>query len=125
MKATATLPCGSCVLCCTDNQAVVLHPEDCDDPRDYGTVIEAPHPLYPDRTIYMLPHKADGSCTFLGPFGCSIYAKRPAICRTFDCRRFALRVDEVKAEVAKSKGTARLGDKVLTKGREMLKKHPL
>jgi Fe-S-cluster containining protein len=33
---------------------------------------------------------ADGNCIYLGPDGCTIHDRAPAICRIFDCRRWFL-----------------------------------
>jgi Fe-S-cluster containining protein len=35
----------------------------------------------------VLNNKPSGECTHLGPEGCTIYAKRPLVCRTYDCRK--------------------------------------
>jgi Fe-S-cluster containining protein len=34
----------------------------------------------------VLKSKPDGSCVYLGDQGCSIYERRPQMCRAFDCR---------------------------------------
>ncbi len=38
---------------------------------------------------YVIRHEADGQCTHLdrAGAGCTIHAKRPAVCRTYDCRQ--------------------------------------
>ncbi len=35
---------------------------------------------------YAIAKKQDGSCVHLAETGCDIYAQRPAVCRTYDCR---------------------------------------
>jgi Fe-S-cluster containining protein len=41
----------------------------------------------PGKPIYM-SKSSSGACVYLEPHGCSIYDKRPAACREFDCRSF-------------------------------------
>ena len=120
-----TVPCGACTLCCRNKPAIILHPEKGDDPRNYGTLIPMAHPLQPGKMAYRLPHKADGSCVFLGPFGCAVWAKRPAMCRSFDCRVLAQRGDALKANFTKLDGKDQWDEGLLAKGCEMLEKYPL
>jgi Fe-S-cluster containining protein len=35
----------------------------------------------------VLKLKDNGDCTHLGPSGCTIYDRRPGVCRGFDCRK--------------------------------------
>ena len=65
-----------------------------DDPALYKTV---PHHKFPGDL--MLDHKPNGDCIYLGKVGCTIYDKRPRMCREFDCRNFFpdLKIDEVRA----------------------------
>jgi Fe-S-cluster containining protein len=37
----------------------------------------------------VLQRRSDGACVHLGERGCTVYERRPAVCRTFDCRVFA------------------------------------
>jgi uncharacterized protein len=70
------VPCNGCTLCCR-RELVVLMPED-GDPAAYET-----RPV--GGQFRALAHKPDGSCVYLGPGGCTIYARRPTICRAYDC----------------------------------------
>jgi Fe-S-cluster containining protein len=61
-------------------------------------------------------------CRYLGPFGCSIHAKRPVICREFDCRELAPRQDNIKARL---KSVGRMDQyaqmkPLIERGRELL-----
>lgn len=47
-------------------------------------------PGIPSREITVIKLNKDGSCHYLGPDGCTIHDRAPAICRVFDCRRFAM-----------------------------------
>lgn len=70
--------CGTCHACC--HQVVMLTEND--DPFKYRTdsiVTEKG-----DR-IRLLKRNEDGSCTYLGPDGCTIYGEHPEVCRSFHC----------------------------------------
>ncbi len=84
---TNNVPCNGCTLCCK-NDTIVLHPQYGDDPSQYQTV-----PTVNQLTgeqVLMLDHKPNGDCIYLENNQCSIYEKRPVICKTFDCRRMYL-----------------------------------
>jgi hypothetical protein len=36
--------------------------------------------------VFVLAATPEGACVYLGPAGCTIYDRRPLLCRTFDCR---------------------------------------
>jgi len=76
-----SVPCNGCTACCRD-QLVVLVEED-GDPAQYRTV---PLEGAGDESLRQLETKPDGACIYLGEQGCEIYDRRPAMCRTFDCR---------------------------------------
>ena len=75
---TNLLPCNGCTVCC-QGDAIYMHPECGDDPSEYQTV------EYNGRTI--LDHKPNRDCIYLERGkGCTIWERRPAICREYDCR---------------------------------------
>jgi hypothetical protein len=81
------VPCGGCTECCRSNQGLFLHPEQGDDVESYQ------HRVAADRTgkpVFLLATTASGACVYLGPSGCTIYHRRPLLCRTFDCRKHYL-----------------------------------
>ena len=39
---------------------------------------------------FVLATTPEGACVYLGEKGCTIYERRPLICRTFDCRKHYL-----------------------------------
>ena len=104
-KAPSKVPCNGCTLCCY-SQAIMLHPEKGDDPSLYQTR-EVDHPLT-GKKVLMIDHKADGSCVHLGAEGCTVYDKRPVICRMYDCRKILLTMPRkiLKELVAKGQFTA-------------------
>jgi hypothetical protein len=40
--------------------------------------------------IFLLAAEANGQCVYLGATGCTIYDRRPLLCRSFDCREHYL-----------------------------------
>lgn len=75
--------CGSCQACCK-NVLIVLFPEEGDDVSAYDTdELEWPG----KDTLHKLKQKENGDCAYLGEKGCTIYDKRPILCRAFDCRK--------------------------------------
>ena len=40
--------------------------------------------------LYLLATGSHGECTYLGASGCTIYERRPLLCRSFDCRKHYL-----------------------------------
>jgi Fe-S-cluster containining protein len=81
------VPCNGCTECCKSNQGLFLQPGH-DDIESYR------HRIVADRatgqSIHMLDTDAEGSCVYLGASGCTIYDRRPLLCRTFDCRKHYL-----------------------------------
>lgn len=120
--AGATVPCGTCTLCCK-SEAIILHPEDGDDPANYETIV-VEHPLYKDRPVFMIKPRDGGgtACRYLGPFGCSIYAKRPVLCRGFDCRKLAASVERITTKLTAAGRLDHLADMkpLITRGQELL-----
>ena len=82
-EKSASVPCNGCRACC-EHEAVILHPDKGDDVATYDTM-PVPGAAIPG---VMLKHKPDGSCTYLGESGCTIYERRPYLCRLYDCRKF-------------------------------------
>lgn len=78
----AQVPCGDCRLCCY-GEAVFVMPER-GDSLEGLTVVREFNPLT-KRMGWRIPHRPDGACVHLGPAGCTVYDRRPAICRTFSC----------------------------------------
>lgn len=78
-----SVPCNGCIECCRSNQGLVLHPEAGDDVNSY------------DRRevsvgVFVLAADQSGACVYLSERGCTIYERRPFLCRSFDCREHYL-----------------------------------
>jgi len=82
------VPCGACTKCCNSNQGLYLHPEQGDDVGSYQVRVLANEAN--GGLIYLLATKENGSCVYLGETGCTIYERRPLLCRSFDCRKHYL-----------------------------------
>lgn len=110
------VPCGSCRACCV-RDAIILHPEDGDVVEQYKTR-EVFHPFLKKR-VHMLEHKPNGGgCIYLGPEGCTIHDRAPAICRGFDCRRLFLKFSRVERKRLLRSGS--LDRDVMNAGRDRL-----
>jgi Fe-S-cluster containining protein len=80
--------CAGCTECCRSNQALVLQPAEGDDVASYQ------HQVLQDRVsgepVFALAADEKGWCVYLGERGCTIYERRPHLCRSFDCRKHYL-----------------------------------
>ena len=109
MKPTRAVPCNGCTRCCW-HEAIFLHAEEGDDIHQYRVTMHHGRPI--------LEHKPDGSCFYLGESGCSIHERRPAVCRTFDCRDIVTNNSRSVLRRLVHQGAIR--NDVLAKGRELL-----
>lgn len=72
----AKVACGSCRACC-HNKVVLLD----EDPAEYKVEKKG--------EFWFLKHRADGGCIYLDDLaGCTIYERRPSICKAFHCGRW-------------------------------------
>lgn len=73
------VPCGSCTECCRGpDRRLALHPFD--NPAEYET--------YEIDEVVYLARKDNDDCLYLTDAGCSIYERRPIVCRQWDCRNY-------------------------------------
>ena len=88
MSDQTEVPCQGCTECCKHNSAVFLHPEQGDDPELYETrqIVEPET----GKAAFLLAVNERKECVYLGPAGCTIYDRRPFLCRSFDCRKHYL-----------------------------------
>ena len=87
-EASAEVPCGDCVGCCTSSYFVLVRPEDKAARARIPVRLLVPAPGLPDGNR-LLAISSDGSCPMLAKKKCSIYEQRPRTCRDYDCRVFA------------------------------------
>lgn len=102
----SAVPCNGCTACC-EHDLLILHPECGDDPSQYETMAVL-NPLTGQPAL-ALKHKPEGGCIYLeAGKGCSIHDRAPAICKEFDCRRFAaLFSKQERKALLKSGGASR------------------
>lgn len=81
------VPCNGCRECCRSGQGLFLHPEHGDEVGSYEHRIAVDSAGNP---VFLLATAASGACVYLGPSGCTIYGRRPLLCRSFDCRKHYL-----------------------------------
>jgi hypothetical protein len=81
------VPCDGCTECCKSGQGLFLHPEQGDDVESYDFRTLADREGNP---VFLLATTPAGACVYLGPSGCTIYERRPLLCRSFDCRQHYL-----------------------------------
>jgi Fe-S-cluster containining protein len=97
----------------------MLSPAHGDDPASYDAH-EVPHPLT-GEPAWMLAHKPNGDCVYLGEVNgvgrCTIYERRPAICRAFDCGLAFAKLSRVDRRAMLRHGLA--SPDVFAKGREV------
>lgn len=84
-EASSSVPCNGCTLCCRQQDVFLFPDEDAN-----GLAVEVAFTpeimgIKPMRALRLLK-TPEGDCIYLGPAGCTIYDKRPRICRMFDCR---------------------------------------
>jgi len=75
ISGDAKVACGSCNLCCKKARIPIL--QSYDDANAYQTEFLG--------GVLCLQHKPNGDCIYLGDAGCTIYDKRPAVCRKYSC----------------------------------------
>ena len=73
------LACNGCTACCHNTKVEVS----AEEARALDTMLVR----RPDMAIStrMLRQRDNGDCVYLGPKGCEIYERRPAMCRVFHC----------------------------------------
>lgn len=107
------VPCKTCTACCRGDILVLSD----DIHSDYETVGFV-HPLI--GPALKLAQKPDGTCIYLNG-GCTIYDKRPRVCRAFDCRKFyGLLMDAPEGERNLIIESGLIGKEVIEAGRSRL-----
>ena len=80
--------CDGCTECCRSGQGLVLHPELGDDVGSYEHRVAGQGA--DGKPVFLLAANESGRCVYLGRSGCTIYERRPYLCRSFDCRKYYL-----------------------------------
>lgn len=104
--------CNGCTACCREIAFV-----DADFGDDVASYQTEDLWLAGDRRT-ALQRLSDGSCVYLGKAGCTIYDRRPAVCRGFSCVQFVLDHDDKFLDEGARRGA--LSDEVISAGRARL-----
>lgn len=102
VHTTNLVDCKGCGSLCCKGDKIVLHPREGDDPSLYLTEPTL-HDLTGERVL-MLQHADNGDCVYLGAKGCTIYDRRPVICREFDCALSFMKMTKVQRREAVRRG---------------------
>lgn len=78
LGSSLEVPCAGCTLCCHKQDVPLVAG---DDLTLRSRIIEIG-----GRKFAALDRRPDGACVYLGPEGCTVYERRPKLCRAFDCR---------------------------------------
>lgn len=90
MKSQITIvPCNGCTICCKGDAVRLL-------PGDGLKYFVEPHPIF--KGEWMLAHKPNGDCIYLGDSGCTIHDSTPRQCREMDCRTIATNLTRSQAQ---------------------------
>lgn len=117
MRELPPLVCGGCTKCCR-RELVQVMPEDEHRMPHYEGKTEILRDPVSGKQVLAIRLVDGGDCVFLDrSTGCTIYEHRPAVCRTFDCRRAYERLMALPRNVRR-----RMGDRdVVDEGRKRLK----
>lgn len=69
----------------------------------------------------VLAHKLNGDCVYLGPGGCSIYDRRPILCRAFDCRDWARKFNMKEWKILAKKKPHLVDLAIIRQGKRLLR----
>lgn len=89
MTRTELVDCGSCTACCRRELITLVEGDRLDD---YPEAVELDaegkrrvSSILPTSLGWAIPHGDDGACVYLKAGACSIYNRRPVMCRAFSC----------------------------------------
>jgi uncharacterized protein len=114
MTALGNVPCNGCRACCL-HDTIPLLPErgDLIWTYEHEVIATAAGPTA------VLRYGETGECIYLGPDGCTIHDRAPAICRAFDCREIFL--SKTRAERLALIKSGVVSNEVFLAGRKRLK----
>ena len=98
----ANVPCGTCRLC-RHYDVILLIPDEGDVIESYEhQIVDVPG----TGPVAVVKKGVDGNCIYLGPDGCAIHERAPAICQAFDCRRLFLSKSRMERRAMVKAGAA-------------------
>ena len=117
------LECHNCTRCCQAPSYVYLYPEKGDQIHEYQRAL-VQNMETGKLHMALLKKRNSSACVYLDEEkGCTIYAKRPWMCRSFDCREFAWLHQHAftKKERDKMKRINYLNEAVLAQGQKKMR----
>lgn len=115
----AKVPCGSCTLCCQGDQPIAVMEKFGDDPGIYQAQSQGLNRH--GEEVFYLDHQDNGDCIYLDrEKGCKIHARRPALCRSFDCAALKQNNTQDDMELACKLGVVSLS--ILVRGSDLMRK---
>jgi uncharacterized protein len=118
MVSAEFVACNGCTKCCKGD-TIFLHPDLGDDLAFFAGNYKTEFNPLANRRQFALLHKRNGDCVYLGESGCTIYEKRPAICKTFSCVGVWRKLQDVpRPERRRLLRSGMLGREVYDEGRK-------
>lgn len=118
--------CTGCPASCCRSELVALI--EGDDINDYPLAIKADArtkaflmSALPSAIGWLLPHNSDGACVYLQDNKCSIYEKRPTMCRSFSCIGWVTRILETTTRAERRRDKEFIDTDVWKAGEERIK----
>lgn len=105
------VPCAGCTLCCHRDLVRILPHE------DVTKYYVKPHPTM--RGAFVLDHKPNGDCIYLGDGGCTRHSDKPQMCREMDCRMIAQSMTWTEARKMEKRFILKI--EIWKRGKELLK----
>lgn len=118
-----TLNCAGCTRCCQSPSYVYLYPEKGDQIHQFQRAL-VQNMETGKLHMALLKKRNSTSCIYLDEKnGCTIYARRPWMCRRFDCRELAYlhQTAFTKKERDKMKRVNYLDEEVLAQGQKKMR----
>lgn len=117
------IDCAGCRAHCCRAELVALTQED--DRALYPEAFELDadgkhhlRQLLPSSIGWALPHGDDGACVYLKENRCSIYEKRPQMCREFSCVGWVARIMETTTRAERRRDKALIDTAVWREGKK-------
>lgn len=124
MTTTEIVNCGSCTACCRKELVALIEG---DNLADYPEAEEASTHVkafladaLPEAIGWMIPHGSDGACVYVKHGRCSIYEKRPQMCRAFSCVGWVERIMATTTRAERRRDKAFIDTEVWRAGKKRL-----
>lgn len=118
--------CGSCSACCRRELVALVDGDNLADYPDARQLASLDASIglkqvLPTATGWVIPHGNDGACIYLKEDKCSIYEKRPKMCRVFSCVKWVQRIKETTTRAERRRDRAFIDTDVWRAGQSRLR----